>query len=513
MPASHDLHEFCKRDRLKATDVNAIIRAATHHPPCVHVPNDPPWYNDAAATCPAYGVAAVTGMHGDDGDPDDRMAKGAQPTDPAAKEYIVNIDDELVALDEGNHQNGEWVLALYDDAVDTPALDEVWGPEPDEWYLTKGAASSGWGIVVAGIVDSTNKILLGKIVGGNDALPWYNGSSSYECPAYGVAAVTGVHGTEPDKIVQGDRPLVTIPKEYIVNTGSALPKETHGLYQNGEWVFALYETGTPAVDEVWVPKADQWSLVKGAVGAQWGVWVAGIVDSTNKILLGKIVEGPSEFVFHNSGGAEAPAYGVMGVSGVDGTSPDVVPKTAKPSATYRRDYLVNSQVAIADDARGNYQNHPELLALYYTSGTPALNELWGPTEGQWYLSKGSTGNGDANTTKTRADWGVIVAGIKDSTNKILVGKQVPYGMAKRCKCQIDNGSGILATDATINVDTVTSIDMGWAPVSAAADHIEAHIQLNPSNTGGYVGVDNTVCYIQFHEDDGYWWIYDMPCTA
>jgi hypothetical protein len=162
MSDSHDLQFVYKGDRLTADQVNAIIRAAQHHPPCKHVPHDPPWYNDAATACPEYGIAAVTGTTGDEGD---KMAKCAQPTTPAAKQYIVNIDDELDAADEGNYQNGEWVLALYDDAVDTPAFEEVWGPETDQWYLTKGAASTGWGILVAGIVDSDEKILLGKIIG------------------------------------------------------------------------------------------------------------------------------------------------------------------------------------------------------------------------------------------------------------------------------------------------------------------------------------------------------------
>lgn len=358
----------------------------------------------------------------------------------------------------------------------------------------------------------------------SESAPWYNNQSSSissgqdlgECPAYGVAAQTGVHGTEPNKILQGGRPLVTIPKQYFINSGSKVAAQAHGTYQKHEWVLAAYDTGTPAMDEIWVPKADQWTLTKGSDGSsgqsdsveEWGVWVAGIVDSTNKILLGKIIDNTAEyFKFHNSAGSTAPAYAVMGVSGVEVD----IPKIDKPSGTYRANYIVNKGGDVSDSEIGRYQNHPMVEALYNSSGQAGFGELWGPTEGQWHLSKGSTGNGDANTTKTKANWGIVVAGITDTTNKVLIGRQVPYGMAKRCNAKLT--AAITATTATVDVDTVVATSVGWAPVSSSSDVINAHIRLNPTSGGGWVGADNTDCGIEYHEDDSYWWIYDMACAS
>lgn len=375
------------------------------------------FYNGASASesVPQYGVMAVAGVQTIASNK--VIPKVEKPGATPRAEYLVNDSLIVATLKTGTYQHGEIVRAIYDSG--TPALDEFWIPKSGQWSLTKGKrGDSPWGISVIGIIDSTNKILVGKIVQG-ESQPWYNGSSAYECPAYGVAAVTGVHGTEPDRILQGDRPLVTIPKQYIVNTGSALATQTHGLYQEGEWVLALYETGTPILDEVWIPKKDQWSLVKGSVDAQWGIWVAGIIDSTNKILIGKIVEGPRASTWYNSAtgtNSTCPAYGIAGISGVEGTEPDKITKGAKPTGTYRRNYLVNSDAAVETLKTGAFQNKPLLKCLYSdTDDTPALGEMWTPTEDQWYLTKGKT------AASAISQWGVIVAGPIDTTNKILLG--------------------------------------------------------------------------------------------
>ncbi len=234
-------------------------------------------------------------------------------------------------------------------------------------------------------------------------------------------------------------------------------------------------------------------------------------DDGNPISWLIVENGGEQKQFYNANSGTVPVDGVVAVTGVHGTEPNVLPQGDQPSSTYRKDYLVNGNSDVATIETGEYQDTGELVKCLYNSGTPAVGELWGPTEGQWYLSKGSTGNGDSNTTKTRADWGIIVTGIVDSTNKILSGRQVPYGMAKRCKCQL--AGAVVATDSTRTVDNVVATSLGWAPVASTSDTITAHIQLNPSSSGGYAGADNTVAYIEFHDDDGYWWIYDMPCSA
>ena len=88
--------------------------------------------------------------------------------------------------------------------------------------------------------------------------------------------------------------------------------------------------------------------------------------------------------------------------------------------------------------------------------------------------------------------------------------------AKRCKCSIDDAGGIEDTDSSINVDNVKPTDGGLSPLDDPDDTAEdmtVYIQLNPSSSGGFTGADNTVCYIEWHEDDDKYYIYEMPCSA
>ena len=205
--------------------------------------------------------------------------------------------------------------------------------------------------------------------------------------------------------------------------------------------------------------------------------------------------------WYNAAGSTCPAYGVAAVTGTHGTSPDKIAQGDKPSATYRKDYIVNTDTEVATTKEGTYQNTPMVKALYYSSGTPAVGELWGPTEGQWYLSKGSTGNGDSNTTYTRADWGIVVAGIVDSTNKVLLGRIVEKGRARMCLCQADPTSA----PTLDKVDNITSMDGGWAPVAAAADEL--------SVVSGFETDNNAVGVIVYDEKNDNWRALDFPCPA
>lgn len=109
------------------------------------------------------------------------------------------------------------------------------------------------------------------------------------------------------------------------------------------------------------------------------------------------------------------------------------------------------------------------------------------------------------------DW-VLCRPIGSRNGTVLEIVSAGKGLAKRCKCQLTGA--LTAATASCTVDTVTPTDGGQNPVAnSTSATLTAHIQLNPSSSGGYAGADNTVCYIELHEDDGYWWIYDMPCSA
>jgi hypothetical protein len=198
---------------------------------------------------------------------------------------------------------------------------------------------------------------------------------------------------------------------------------------------------------------------------------------------GQPTEVPS-VTFYNASGAEVPAYGIMAIT--DGGALDTIPyvKAAKPSSTYRKLYAVNGPVAVADKDYGQCYA-TGVVRVLYDAGTPAVGELWGPTESQWYASKGSTGNGDANTTYTRADWGIVVAGIVDATNKVLLGRIVEKGLARVCR----GAAKAAISGSTGTVDAVTATDDGWSPVPAATT------ELSVNNPWNFYLADDALCQI------------------
>ncbi len=120
----------------------------------------------------------------------------------------------------------------------------------------------------------------------DNAVKFYNNTNE-TMPAYGVGAVTGVITISGEKYLQVEKPDSTLRKVYLVNGGSEVAKYTIGRGYTSGTVKVLYDTGTPAVDEGWGPKASQWTLSKNypKVGT-----VAGIHDTTEKIMLATISE-------------------------------------------------------------------------------------------------------------------------------------------------------------------------------------------------------------------------------
>lgn len=210
---------------------------------------------------------------------------------------------------------------------------------------------------------------------------------------------------------------------------------------------------------------------------------------------------PLSVTFYNQSSETIPAYGIMRVT--DGKFDKSVGSYLlcdKPSSTYAREYVVNDCYPVEMQKWGQCFVSG-LVRTVYGTGTPAVGELWGPTESQWYLSKGSAGDGASNTTYTRADWGVVVAGVADATNKILLGQIVPKGRARMCLCQADNTAG----DTLDKVDTVTSMDGGWCPTAAATDEL--------SVTSGFETDVNSVGVIVYDEKNNNWRPLDFPCKT
>jgi hypothetical protein len=98
-------------------------------------------------------------------------------------------------------------------------------------------------------------------------------------------------------------------------------------------------------------------------------------------------------IVKNGAGEEIPPCAVMRISSEDLVDGQRVITVAKPDSTFRRRYLVNSPIAIANSssAEGYAGYLGEGGYVYYNSGTPALDEEWGATASQWYLTQNRPG--------------------------------------------------------------------------------------------------------------------------
>lgn len=114
-------------------------------------------------------------------------------------------------------------------------------------------------------------------------------------------------------------------------------------------------------------------------------------------------------LYHNDPGQTVPPWGCMAVSGFEMHEETPTLKIVKPSTTFHWDYVFN------DDTEFEYEGRKTLRVLrfpkaLYNTGTPAHDEGYGATPGQWYLTK--------NYPEI-----LRVKGIVDSDEKIVYGKQ------------------------------------------------------------------------------------------
>ncbi len=103
------------------------------------------------------------------------------------------------------------------------------------------------------------------------------------------------------------------------------------------------------------------------------------------------------YPFRNDSGEEVPTGGCLAVDGpaFEGgqLSPDIdgnIPVAcSKPSTTFRRLYVLNmgNPVPAGDYGRCFTPGGYDMAMALYDTGTPALGESYGPTPGQWYLTK------------------------------------------------------------------------------------------------------------------------------
>jgi hypothetical protein len=114
--------------------------------------------------------------------------------------------------------------------------------------------------------------------------------------------------------------------------------------------------------------------------------------------------------FKNVGGAEAPPFALLRVTGVGA---DGVPTVSKPDADGKAD-LVNGPTTVADQQQGQATADSPLTVVYDSaSGTPAAGDEWGPAAGSWLLTGGKKGwkvYGGATPQDAPAGTGLVLAG-------------------------------------------------------------------------------------------------------
>ena len=132
--------------------------------------------------------------------------------------------------------------------------------------------------------------------------------------------------------------------------------------------------------------------------------------------------------FINDANETIPAYGVMRVTTPTTVDGEMVVNVAKPDATYRWRYLINTQEEVVYGGRGwgTWVLDADKV-LKDTATTPAVGEHWGPKDDSFLLWQHRPG--------------FIVDGRYDATEGVLWAQQVIPG---EVRVQNDTGSPIAA---------------------------------------------------------------------
>lgn len=163
---------------------------------------------------------------------------------------------------------------------------------PDGWVLSDAALQK----VIKAVRQTLGRPLnqrddrgAGKPFTAVQWFPFLNDSGE-TVPSRGIVKIVADIQTHEvgDEIVnvvyKGDKPDTTFAKKYGICWPFPVEDGEVGFltFDGPQWM--PYDSGTPAIGEGWGPKPGQWTLSKGFPGAI----VDGIIDSTDKLLLGTL---------------------------------------------------------------------------------------------------------------------------------------------------------------------------------------------------------------------------------
>lgn len=91
----------------------------------------------------------------------------------------------------------------------------------------------------------------------------------------------------------------------------------------------------------------------------------------------------------NSSGEAVPPFAVMRITSWTKTNNEIVYTIGKPNTTFYRRYLVNGPITIgaASGSEGIATFLDQGGPVYFGGGSPGMDEEWGATSGQWYLTQ------------------------------------------------------------------------------------------------------------------------------
>jgi len=153
-----------------------------------------PFINDSDSTAPHGAIMAVSASPRIDTAGSDIIQAVYKCTIPSTtfySRYAVNINGPVDAGKSGLccFEGPVWIK--YD--TGTPARGEGWGPKPGQWTLSKGFPAT---TLVDGIVDSTNKLLLGTLAPITTLLGKTTGAITANSASTSYQIWTGTLGSE-----------------------------------------------------------------------------------------------------------------------------------------------------------------------------------------------------------------------------------------------------------------------------------------------------------------------------
>lgn len=117
----------------------------------------------------------------------------------------------------------------------------------------------------------------------------FRNDASETAPAYGVLAITGCELADNKMaILHAEKPTTPAAKIYAINADRDVPRSTTGSPQYGQCflfgdVRVLFDTGSPALGEIYGPKSGQWTATKTSPDASL-VRSIGTLDASGMVM-------------------------------------------------------------------------------------------------------------------------------------------------------------------------------------------------------------------------------------